>query len=115
MHIQVESLEAENQRRKEEVEDSKEEFKERAEGYERIMGEQKQELESYKREMKKNQELIEQSFVEGDALVKKNSLLHSKTLVTITSNVIQCRKKKVAMRQKFFLVNRNGAIITLGI
>ena len=51
---------------------------ERTETYERTIGEQEKKLESYKREMNKNEELVEQTFVEREALVQKNSCLHSK-------------------------------------
>ena len=78
IQIQVESLKAENQRMKEEVETYKEAAKERTETYERRIEEQEERLESYKREMRKNEELVEQSFVDGEALMKKNSLLRSK-------------------------------------
>ena len=74
IQIQVESLEAENQRMKEEIGADNE----RTETYERTIGEQEKKLESYKREMKKNEELVEQTFVEREALVQKNSCLHSK-------------------------------------
>ena len=74
----VETLKAENQRMKEELEASKEEAKERAETYERTIDLLKKEVEAYKREMKRNQELIEQSFVESNAMSKKNSLLCNK-------------------------------------
>ena len=61
------------------IEKKVKEAKERAaETYERTIGEREKELEAYKREMKQNQEMIEHSFVERDALVKKNSFLCSK-------------------------------------
>ena len=78
IQFQVESFKAENQRMKEELEASKEEAKERAETYERTINKLKKELEAYKREMKQNQELIEHSFVESNAMAKKNSLLCNK-------------------------------------
>ena len=74
IQIQVESLEAENHRMKEEIGADNE----RTETYERTIGEQEKKLESYKREMKKNEELVEQTFVEREALVQKNSCLRSK-------------------------------------
>ena len=74
----VETLKAENQRMKEELEASKDKAKEIAETYERTIDLLKKEVEAYKREMKRNQELIEQSFVESNAMSKKNSLLCSK-------------------------------------
>ena len=74
IQIQVQALEVENQQMKEEGLATKE----RAETYERVIGEKEKELEAYKREMRQNQELIEHSFVERDALVRKNTFMRSK-------------------------------------
>ena len=70
----IETLQAENQRMKEELEQAKA----RAETYERTIHKLKKELEAYKREMEQNEELLEHSFVESKAMAKKNSLLCNK-------------------------------------
>ena len=88
----VETLKKENQRMKEELEASKKEAKEGTETYERTINKLKKELEAYKREMKRNQELIEQSFVESNAMSKKNSLSCNK-IKRLQRNVLETLSK----------------------